>query len=153
MSLWMPQVAQGSQISVLQRSLDSRILYGLPRTSMATADDGLRQKSWTSGGRIARKGTSFRLGWSRSRSVVETLLGLTPDWLPLTSTKIFTGAVPFNNDPPCAAMSTIVEGKRPQRPTHPAFTDGLWALTQRCWDQKAHLRPQVSEALRILRGL
>ena len=60
--------------------------------------------------------------------------------------KVFTGAVPFSDKPPRAAMLAIIGGERPPRPTHPAFTDSFWALTQRCWDQEAHRRPN---ALRI----
>ena len=84
---------------------------------------------------------------------MNTLPELTPDWLSSNITKIFTGAVPFGDDPPHAAMSAIISGKRPPRPAHPTFTDGLWTLAQRCWDQKPHLRPQVLEVLQILRGL
>jgi len=51
------------------------------------------------------------------------------------------------------ALLSILEGRRPPRPTHPTFTDGLWELTQRCWRQEAHLRPRVSEVLQDLRGL
>jgi len=47
-------------------------------------------------------------------------------------------------------MLAITEGRRPPRPTHPAFTDNLWALMQRCWNQDPHLRPEVSEAVQVL---
>lgn len=43
-----------------------------------------------------------------------------------------------------------MQGERPPRPTHPAFTEELWALTQRCWDHDPQSRPEVSEALRDL---
>ncbi|KAF9651098.1 kinase-like protein [Thelephora ganbajun] len=69
----------------------------------------------------------------------------------MVTIEAFTGAVPFNDDPPRAVMLAIVDGERPPRPTHPTFTDDLWALTQRCWDQEAHLRPQMSEVLQNLR--
>ena len=36
------------------------------------------------------------------------------------------------------------------RPVHPTFTDNLWMLMQRCWDQDPHLRPEVSEILQVL---
>ncbi|KAF9646800.1 kinase-like protein [Thelephora ganbajun] len=73
--------------------------------------------------------------------------------LAMVTIEIFTGAIPFKDSLPTAAMLAILEGKRPPRPTHPTFTDGLWVLTQRCWDQEAHLRPQVSEVLQVLRDL
>ena len=47
-------------------------------------------------------------------------------------------------------MSAIVGGGRPPRPTDPTFKDGLWALTQRRWDQEAQLHPQALQ--RELRG-
>jgi len=47
-------------------------------------------------------------------------------------------------------MLMIAGGERPPRPTHPALTDALWSLTQRCWDQDALRRPQ---GLQILRSL
>ena len=60
--------------------------------------------------------------------------------------KAFTGAVPFSDKLPRAAMLAIIGNERPPRPTHPALTDNFWALTRRCWDQEAHQRPN---ALRI----
>jgi len=65
----------------------------------------------------------------------------------------FTGAVPFSDHRPAAAIFAIMGGKRPFRPIHPSFTDELWALTQRCWDQDPHLRPEVSEVFKVLGGL
>ena len=64
--------------------------------------------------------------------------------------KAFTGAAPFVDKPPRAAMSAIAGGERPSRPTHPNLADGLWALTQECWNQEARRRPSVLE---IMRGL
>ena len=69
--------------------------------------------------------------------------GSTSSLLPLTLTKVFTGAVPFSDKSPRAAAFSIIGGERPPRPTHPALTDELWALTQRCWDQEPQLRPPV----------
>ena len=63
--------------------------------------------------------------------------------LPFIWTKAFTGAVPFSDRPPEAVVPAIVGGERPPRPTHPAFTEKLWGLAQRCWDQEAHKRPQT----------
>ena len=64
--------------------------------------------------------------------------------------KVFTGAAPFRDKPARAAMSAIAGGERPSRPTHPDLGDGLWALTQECWNQEALIRPSVLE---IMRGL
>ena len=69
------------------------------------------------------------------------------------TTQIFTGTVPFKHSPPTIVMSAILEGKRPSRPGHPTFSDGLWKLTQCCWNQEAHLRPRIPGVLRALRSL
>ena len=66
--------------------------------------------------------------------------------------QVFTGAVPFNNDLPAAAVLAIIAGKRPPRPAHHQLTNQLWTLMQRCWDQDPHLRPEVSEVFRVLCG-
>ena len=68
----------------------------------------------------------------------------------LVSPQVFTGVIPFNNSLPAAAMLAIMGGERPPRPTHPTLTDQLWRLIQRCWDQKPHLRPEVSGTLQVI---
>ena len=65
------------------------------------------------------------------------------------SIQTFTGTFPFSNHPSFAAMLAIVQGDRPSRPTYPTFTEDVWALVQRCWDQEPRLRPEVQEALEI----
>ena len=62
----------------------------------------------------------------------------------------FTGTVPFDGSLSTVAMLAIMGGKRPSRPTHPALTNELWTLIQRCWDQDPHSRPEVSEVLKVL---
>ena len=64
--------------------------------------------------------------------------------------QVFTGAVPFGDRPSLMAVLVMTQGERPPRPTHPAFTEILWTLMQRCWDHEPHLRPEVSEVLQIL---
>jgi hypothetical protein len=49
-------------------------------------------------------------------------------------------------------MLAIMRGERPPRPTHQALTNELWALTQHCWDQDPHVRPEMSKALKVLNG-
>ena len=63
--------------------------------------------------------------------------------------QVFTAAIPFFGSSTNAAMLAITQGRRPQRPTHPTFTENLWTLMQRCWDHNPHLRPEVSEALQV----
>ena len=69
------------------------------------------------------------------------------------SAQAFTGAVPFNGVPGVAAVHEIMNGERPPRPHHPIFTTKLWELMQCCWDDDPHVRPRVSEVLRVLRGV
>ncbi|KAF9642914.1 kinase-like protein [Thelephora ganbajun] len=64
--------------------------------------------------------------------------------------EVFTGTTPFSNRSSSMAMRDITQGKRPPRPTHPTFTEILWTLMQRCWDQNPRLRPDASEVLQIL---
>lgn len=47
-------------------------------------------------------------------------------------------------------MLDIMEGKRPPRPEHPAFSPDLWILMERCWNQEPSSRPDISEVLRAL---
>ena len=61
--------------------------------------------------------------------------------------QIFTGTAPFSDKPPRAAVSTIKDGGRPPRPTHPDFADYLWGLIQECWNQEASRRPNALEIL------
>ena len=64
--------------------------------------------------------------------------------------KVFTGAVPFSNSPPTAAIFQIMQATRPPRPTHPDFTEDLWMLMQRCWNQDPKMRPNASEVLQAI---
>ena len=66
------------------------------------------------------------------------------------STQVYTGAVPFSDIISVAAMLAITTNKRPPRPRHPTFTEDLWKLTQRCWDQDLSLRPKIPEVLQVL---
>ena len=70
----------------------------------------------------------------------------------LISPQVFTGAVPFSNGLPAAAMLAIMSGKRPPRPTHPSLTEKLWILIQCCWYQNPRSRPEISEVLNVLGG-
>jgi len=46
----------------------------------------------------------------------------------------------------------VLSGNRPERPSDPNLTDDLWDLTEHCWDQDPHRRPEVSEVVLRLRG-
>ena len=147
MSSWTRPAMHGSRTLVSPRSLKTCMRFGTLQTNMITVYDGLHRRFWTIGARIARKRMFSHLRWSRSRFVAVSLLGVNI-WL--NPIEAFTGAVPFSDKSHRATMLAIVGGERPSRPDHPALTDGLWTLTQRCWDQEVRRRPQVSQ---ILRGL
>jgi len=67
--------------------------------------------------------------------------------------KIFTASIPFDAHLSITAGLAVIRGDRPPRPVHPAFTDELWELVQRCWSQNPQLRPNISEVVGVLRGL
>ena len=67
-----------------------------------------------------------------------------------TSSKVFTGAVPFSDGPGTAAIVRMIQAERPPRPTHPSFTDDLWILMQSCWNHNPKLRPNASEVLKAI---
>ena len=61
-------------------------------------------------------------------------------------TQVLTGEVPFINEKTNWTVApAVLRGDRPPRPGHPSFTDGLWALIQRCWAHDPHLRPEIPE--------
>ena len=63
-----------------------------------------------------------------------------------TPTQVLTGEIPFSNEKTnWMVLQAVLRGDRPSRPEHPSCTDNLWALTQRCWDQDPHLRPEILE--------
>jgi len=63
--------------------------------------------------------------------------------------EVFTNQTPFSDMSAFKAVSAILDGQRPPRPPHPACTDLLWALMQRCWDTDPKLRPEASDVLEI----
>ena len=68
--------------------------------------------------------------------------------------QVFTGAIPFSHLGMAyqVVMDPVLLGMRPSRPTHPALTEPLWELMQRCWDEEPLLRPEAAEISRILRA-
>jgi len=63
----------------------------------------------------------------------------------------FTGAAPFNDKMPAAAILAIMRGERPPQPTRLDFTPELQTLMQRCWCQDPWLRPEVTGVQRSAR--
>ena len=64
---------------------------------------------------------------------------------PYQQTQVFSGTVPFSHVTSSAVPAAIMDGLRPRRPIHPSFTDPLWKLTERCWNDVAEDRPEMVE--------
>lgn len=69
------------------------------------------------------------------------------------SAQVFAGTIPFGEGPDHVIMRSVLQGERPERPTHPTFTKALWSLMQRCWDHDPKLRPTASEVTETLEVL
>jgi serine/threonine protein kinase len=69
------------------------------------------------------------------------------------SFQVFTGIVPFNDSSNQAVMVSLMQGKRPERPTYRTFTEKLWLLMQRCWHDAHDSRPSATEVLGTLEVL
>ena len=63
---------------------------------------------------------------------------------------MFNGTTPLGDARDTKAIYVTTRGERPQRPTHPYVTGGLWKLIQQCWGERPHSRPEASEILRVL---
>ena len=64
--------------------------------------------------------------------------------------QVLTGETPFHDVRQAAPVLSAVWGTRPAKPENaPAigFSDSLWGFTQRCWDGKVELRPEVGEVV------
>ena len=124
---------------------------------MAVLHGGLHQKSWRGKGNRVRRRIFSRSRWLWSRSVLDdaSAVHLQLITFALELMKVFTGSAPFNlyHHLSITAKLAIMRGERPSRPAHPDFTDELWALMHRCWNQDPHSRPDVSEVLRCLHCL
>jgi hypothetical protein len=69
------------------------------------------------------------------------------------SFQVFTGIVPFSGRPIDAVAVSIMQGKRPERPTHPTFTEDEWSLMQNCWNDDHNARPLALKVLARLEDL
>ena len=61
--------------------------------------------------------------------------------------KVFTGEIPFKRVQTSEVVMRITGGERPERPTHPKFTDPLWELAKRCWKVAPQDRPKMEDVL------
>jgi len=64
--------------------------------------------------------------------------------------EVFAGLVSLGGGLLAATILARTHGRRPPRPTDPIFTDDLWTLTQRCWNQDPRLRPDAKGVLEVL---
>jgi len=97
---------------------------------------------------LALNRTSIRYRWSSLRcgSIILPLMAFTAH-----RQQAFTGKAPFPNTPPITVAVDVLSGNRPERPTHPSFTDDLWDLTKSCWAHDPGQRPGISEIVVRLR--
>ena len=66
-------------------------------------------------------------------------------------TQAFTGKVPFPEIGFSAVAAAIMNGDRPSRPDHPDLAEHLWILTKRCWMDSAEYRPDVGDAVKVIK--
>ena len=67
--------------------------------------------------------------------------------------EVFTGKAPFFESTAPAVITSIMDGRRPERPNHSGFTDHLWELTRKCLAQEPLDRPNVEQVLGALKRL
>ena len=57
--------------------------------------------------------------------------------------EVLSGEVPFPGCNKFTVMLKVVEGKRPERPQGPWFTNDLWRTLEQCWSHHSKDRPTV----------
>ncbi|KAH8830011.1 kinase-like domain-containing protein [Flagelloscypha sp. PMI_526] len=71
-----------------------------------------------------------------------------------TSLEVMTGKPPFPERPEPAAMVSVLQGERPERPHQiECLTDVLWNLIERCWAQKPEARPTFDDITITMGGV
>jgi Protein tyrosine and serine/threonine kinase len=69
----------------------------------------------------------------------------------LTTRQIFSGKHPFHeftrNYP---VVTSVMEGKRPTRPTEAPLDDNIWSLVEACWAQQPNDRPSATQIMQRL---
>ena len=69
--------------------------------------------------------------------------------------EILSGFTPFCADNSFAILRKVLEGERPKRPEGDAgklFTDGIWDVVVRCWEDQPKERASARDVLRCLGG-
>lgn len=82
----------------------------------------------------------------RESSIFKTFTALSVDY-------VFSETVPFPNLSSHAVPAAIMNGTRPNRPTHPNLTNSLWKLTQKCWKDTPEDRPEIAGAIKELKEM
>lgn len=66
--------------------------------------------------------------------------------------QVFAGRALFSNQNNIAGAVSMLEGRRPDRPDHPALSDRLWKLIHGCWKGDAARRMTIVEVVSVLEG-
>ena len=67
--------------------------------------------------------------------------------------QVFTGELPFPGLSESEVEESVLQGKRPTRPIHPAVIDPVWELMQRCWSEDPKARPTAEVVLQDLKSI
>ena len=113
-----------------------------PCVRITPTSNGLHRRSGARGNTVKRR-TFSRLRWLRLKYVTDDA----QFWGALQFC-VDTGAYQFgslNNYLLPTVAAVIVQGEHPPRLMHPAFTESLWTLMQRCWNPDPQLRSEFSE--------
>ncbi|KAF9787032.1 kinase-like domain-containing protein [Thelephora terrestris] len=73
----------------------------------------------------------------------------------MTIYQVLTDRVPYYDRGELPAMLRIIQGERPQKPIFVitrGYTEDLWEITTRCWDEKPLERPIVDDLLKALKS-
>jgi len=95
--------------------------------------------------------TSTHSEWLSSR-YVSRVAGFTGLYICLL--QVLVGETPFRGVPQSAIGHHVLQGRRPSQPENASaigFSDSLWSFTERCWDGKIELRPEVEEVVTHLK--
>jgi len=64
--------------------------------------------------------------------------------------EVLSGQHPFADDQWFVIMLKVTQGKHPERPENPLFTDDLWKILEQCWSPKPKDRPTSQDVLKFL---
>ena len=70
--------------------------------------------------------------------------------------QLYTGTVPFPNNPDPTVILKVTKGERPPKPITAeelGLTSAVWELTKRCWQKSPAKRPGTAEVLAYLESM